>query len=322
MAISAGDAACTTGLSARIYNQRVADIAAGNSEGFSYPPTAGQTAIIKAESHNLAQALVDEVNASQWDGTTQVTSGGGVGGGWQVGYQVDFTSLATQNLITGGDGAKTIDGKTWDARGTAGATTFGITAGTGLVIQANANQPSLTAKFKDLAATLSGYVHDEIEVWARIINANTPATAGSWAILSVGDATTPAVPFTSHTMCTNEGFLTGRRNNAGTDTWLSGGQYGGTLVGGVAGTPQTTNLLTDDVVVIRAHNYMNATCFSGAYSAGWPAATALTPRGTLALYVAPQNVVRDVSPGNLGLAFCPQNGTTKLTITHLKVLYK
>jgi hypothetical protein len=59
----------------------------------------------------------------------------GAGGGWTTLYDVDFTSLGTQDLTSGGDGNKTIDGKTWRADNTGSAAIMDILNGTGLRIQ-------------------------------------------------------------------------------------------------------------------------------------------------------------------------------------------
>jgi len=59
----------------------------------------------------------------------------GAGGGWTTLYDVDFTSLANQDLTSGGDGNKTIDGKTWRADNTGNASIMDLLNGTGLRIQ-------------------------------------------------------------------------------------------------------------------------------------------------------------------------------------------
>ena len=45
--------------------------------------------------------------------TDGAVSGGSSGGSWSKLYEVDFTSIATQDLQSGGDGTKTIDGNSW-----------------------------------------------------------------------------------------------------------------------------------------------------------------------------------------------------------------
>jgi hypothetical protein len=55
--------------------------------------------------------------------------------GWSTLYDVDFTSLANQDLTSGGDGNKTIDGKTWRADNTGNAAVMDILNGTGMRIQ-------------------------------------------------------------------------------------------------------------------------------------------------------------------------------------------
>ena len=60
------------------------------------------------------------------------------GGGLTTLYDVDFTSLGNQDLTSGGDGDKTIDGKTWRADNTGSAAIMDILNGTGLRIQLSA----------------------------------------------------------------------------------------------------------------------------------------------------------------------------------------
>lgn len=64
-----------------------------------------------------------------------VASGGGGGGGgsevehaWEEAYAIDFESLADQDLLPGGDGAKTISGKVWDLHNSGNATAVAVGA--------------------------------------------------------------------------------------------------------------------------------------------------------------------------------------------------
>lgn len=60
MALNAGDAGCTTGLSGRIYTNWTG--AAAN--GFSVPLSSDQTAAVKALCYAVALAVVDEIMAN------------------------------------------------------------------------------------------------------------------------------------------------------------------------------------------------------------------------------------------------------------------
>jgi hypothetical protein len=63
-----------------------------------------------------------------------IVYGVGDGGEYELARLVDFQSLAAQNLLTGGDGNKSIDGDTWTLSTSAGLTSLDITqtAGIGL----------------------------------------------------------------------------------------------------------------------------------------------------------------------------------------------
>ena len=53
---------------------------------------------------------------------------------WTTAYSVDFTTLSSSNIRTGGNGSKTIDGKTWTWANDANSTTATVTNGRGIVI--------------------------------------------------------------------------------------------------------------------------------------------------------------------------------------------
>ena len=59
MALASGNAACTTGLSATIYNYLTGD----STAGLSASPTAAQPAALKALCYNLALAVVTHIQA-------------------------------------------------------------------------------------------------------------------------------------------------------------------------------------------------------------------------------------------------------------------
>lgn len=60
------------------------------------------------------------------------------GGLWRTAYNVDFTTLSNLNIKTGGNGNKTIDGKTWLWGNDANCASADVVNGTGIVIVANA----------------------------------------------------------------------------------------------------------------------------------------------------------------------------------------
>ena len=59
MAMNAGDAACTTGLSARVYSYLVADV----RNGFSGTMTSAQSDSVKALCYAISRAVVDEIGS-------------------------------------------------------------------------------------------------------------------------------------------------------------------------------------------------------------------------------------------------------------------
>ena len=102
-------------------------------------------------------------------------------------YSVDFTALASQNLLTGGNGNKTIDGKTWVLANSAGLQTAylqdGSHAGLYLKTAANTNNANtdlsagvLYVPLSTLASVLAQYQqHREIWIWLAFSLPHTPA---------------------------------------------------------------------------------------------------------------------------------------------------
>jgi hypothetical protein len=123
-------------------------------------------------------------------GTTGAAGATGATGSpvaFQTAYSVDFTLLPTQNLLTGGDGTKTIDGKTWTLTNSANATTVFLNDGThsGLFIQCNANNsvcnassytgPRIEALVANLDAALGVNSNwNEIWVWSMFTQPHVP----------------------------------------------------------------------------------------------------------------------------------------------------
>lgn len=96
---------------------------------------------------------------------------------WKTAYNVDFTSLTTQNIRTGGNGTKTIDGKSWTWANDANATTAALTNGTGLqcnpvansgsAAPASRNGPILTANINQFMPNTLNLTRHGIRLMAR-----------------------------------------------------------------------------------------------------------------------------------------------------------
>lgn len=125
---------------------------------------------------------------------------------WRTIYAVDFTAQGTQNLKTGGDGNKTIDGKTWALENSASATSIDLTNGTGIVIVCNTvnsgysgasrNLPILSCKVSNGAAGIFGALRiysiqsHILRVMARVTLTNADADFEG-ARIGIEDTTAP-----------------------------------------------------------------------------------------------------------------------------------
>ena len=109
------------------------------------------------------------------------------GGAFTTAYEVDFSTLGgPTNLATGGDGTKTIDGKTWNLLNSASASSVYLNDGThsGLYIRcstantlnsgANLTGPQMYAKFTDLAPALLLANWSEARIWFKFTQPHTP----------------------------------------------------------------------------------------------------------------------------------------------------
>jgi len=237
------------------------------------------------------------------------------GGGWTVAYSLDFTAQPTQNLITGGDGAKTIAGVTWYVSGTAGSTTFGITNGTGLVMLRNSADPAIYVPIANLVSSYAAF-HTDVEVWARIIPANI-TTSASWAASGFIKLSGTANDGNNWLMWSGRRFGLDKSPNA---HWLTLAHFAGSDIS-FASTPVTSNNLTDDVAVSRLLASNLGDFYSGAYSAGFPSFSALTKRGAVQTHSIPQ-ASQSAIPGPAEVAWVAtaSGNTTQITITHLQVL--
>jgi hypothetical protein len=221
----------------------------------------------------LAAGPVNTVLTSNGPGVApswQVVTG--VSGGWQTLYSMDLTGQANQNLLTGGDGVKTIGGKPWTLNNSAHVTTARIDNGVGFTFTASdATGGTLSAKITDLYAN-ANLLHDDIELWVRSIF-TVPATAGAYPVVGFGDSNT----FTNGA---NFDAITGPRYTAGL-AWLSVFQINGNNNPSSLNNPYS-NSLTDDVVVIRMHSAYSYSFFSGAWvGPNFPVFNTLRNRGNI-----------------------------------------
>lgn len=120
--------------------------------------------------------------------------------GFRLQYALDFTAHSTLNIKTGGDGSKTIDGKTWTWANNANATTAAITNGTGLQINPVANSgsgapasrlaPILTIPISNLIPDTYNPARHILRIAARVtLSGNTKVAQG--VRLGIENATTP-----------------------------------------------------------------------------------------------------------------------------------
>lgn len=139
---------------------------------------------------------------------------------WSNGYEVDFTSLTTQNLLTGGDGQKTLsDGHTLYIYNSAKSSTFAVTNGTGLEIHVNTtggSQWSMTAPMVYLRVEEQGTGALAKHLWKQVrvvyimgtmylpTNGSYGVSIGGWIGQTTGSSTnsisTFATPGTNNTI--------------------------------------------------------------------------------------------------------------------------
>lgn len=79
MALNAGNSACSTGLSKRVYDYLIAD----SRNGFSASMTSAQTDAVKALCYAIARGVVDEIQADAVVSTT--IAAGAIGAGLPAG---------------------------------------------------------------------------------------------------------------------------------------------------------------------------------------------------------------------------------------------
>lgn len=253
--------------------------------------------------------------------------------GFTTKYEVDFTALATQTLLTGGDGTKTLsDGSVWTARNTSFASTFGVTNGTGLVITKSSSSNHfmyLLAKLNELPATGVDPWSDDIEIWFRatVSGGFTTANSGCFFIAEMRDCTDTdpthanfnvqrsALEVMSSTTTTPNKSTYSEQNN----------------------TTQTNHNTTavdspiHDVFMIRSRGPAMRDLYTGTYSAGWPSSASLVHEATLyyindaTLGNASTYTLAPMQGLNLGLAIIlgsTGTATPSVTVTNLRVRSK
>jgi hypothetical protein len=247
-------------------------------------------------------------------GSTIVSAAAGTSS-WTTAYSVDFTTLGSQNLITGGDGTKTIDSKSWTLTNSANLASANVTNGTGIVLVCNANNGNygsgsvrtaglLTIPFSSLITNYSIENHI-VRIRARIIltNASTSFEGTGVLIEPATSQTTQAIgqwkiySGASPLLRTHE-MLNGTLANAITDA---------------------VNVSHDAyTLILEAPDKYEA--YSGLYSGGFPASptfqwSARLNVGSTPVWVTQSNpcVTLIVTTANTS-----NHGTTA-TITHLQV---
>lgn len=241
-------------------------------------------------------------------GTPAGSSGSG---GWRTAYDVDFTGLVTQNLLSGGDGVKTIDGHPWTLTGSANLSVASVTNGTGIVITCSAaGGGSLFFKFSDISSSLQPWYSD-IEVWAYC-TLTTPVTNLAWAPLVIGDFSN----------LNTWSYFSGPRYDTALSAfpaWVSVGVFGGVLTG-TLNQGLTSTALTDDTVVMGLTDWTKASIWSGTYaSTDFPAFTTLKTRGVIPVGAVPS--VASALPVNMGWGLSPSITATSMTIKRILVRY-
>jgi len=153
-------------------------------------------------------------NGSVWIPT--VVSGGG--GGWQVGYSVDFSSLSAQDIKTDGSGGSIlIDGKTWNTSNMAGMVSLDVVPGTGIVGSANSGQTcslwldiptlSVDANLADrdvcflahIKRTVIGTADNSqlLIAMSQVVGTGSLETPSVYIMLNVSGGSTDALPYVS-----------------------------------------------------------------------------------------------------------------------------
>lgn len=188
--------------------------------------------------------------------------------GWKVAYDVNFAALSTQNLRTGGNGTKTIDGKSWTWANDGNANTATLTNGTGLVCNPLANVssgnpitrtgPMLHIPVDSLLANGLNIVRHRIRVMIKV--ALTAATLSAQGVrLGIEDAGAP----------TDQAFNIFKGFNAGSNSFV---YQSAKPTAAQSANVTDTSTFTDDVLVIDWDPPFGWGARTGAFGSDFPAA--------------------------------------------------
>lgn len=289
--------------------------------------TAGTDPVTLDESQitNLTTDLASKVpNTRNVIAGTGLTGGGTLGSdiilslsgstGWSTAYEVDLTTQTTQDFKAGGDGAYTIDGKTWTVANSAQSSVFKLTNGTGLVITTNTAgtaKPSLFGLLSSLAASINVF-RDEVIVWAWVTPSGVTTNS---SIIGVGLGVGPNANAWK--------LVQGLEFNSGSAAWLVTAESAEGLTGTFG--PHTTTNLSDETHALRLLDPLTGAAYSGAaWSTTWPAWDSLHRRGTVSVPTITNNgSAVDPDPSAVGALFYVTNtagsGPPSVTIKRLRI---
>lgn len=249
---------------------------------------------------------------------TQGTQGASVAANnWQLLYDVNFSTLSVnenQNLITGGNGSKTINNKVWTAANTASAEIMSITNGVGLQIKplnnltnwylSERSAPLLTIPFSNLG-TFPSTPHD---IRVMIYYSYTTNSSYQYLWLGIDPTTSPTgrrrFIARGHSGTNPNGvpiFESGIESHATLNSVASS-----TRLATRTSTPTTENIMGAEFYGSEYSNYPNIrrmVGFVGTYLNDWPAS-----------FTHQSSLVASVSYNNVGSNSVLTSANTNLTI--------
>lgn len=196
-------------------------------------------------------------------GIFSVPAGGGGGSTWTTAYTVDFSTLTAQNLLTGGDGAKTIDGKTWYLTNSGNAQTVYLNDGThtGLYIRCNSNSsnntgttlsgPAMYANLSSLSSAVSrADYYNDVRVSFIFSQPHTPNANYEYAAVAFIDwpGSGTFVYNTIHRYAVEWGYAGGLNRGNG-QICFSGSSVYGSSFSGTSGTYRVATFFASPSVV-------------------------------------------------------------------------
>ena len=259
---------------------------------------------------NLTMAGVTDGEYLKRSGSTIISGASTLA--WTSAYSVDFTSLGSQNLKTGGNGTKTIDGKVWTWENDANATSSNVTNGTGIVIVCNTNNsnyggstrttPILTLPFQTLISGYSVQRHI-VRVRTRVLLTNCDANTEG-ARLIIEDSSAP----TNQNVNYFKGFSGGVSNQVITVSGVT-----------AVSTTRSTSTSTDDVLGLVWEGPKSVEFWSGTYGGSL---TLSTLRWSECQDMANPLMFKPTQP-RIGLVAGTANvaGSFTATFTHMEVDY-